>query len=356
MEWEAENNAPKGFKEEAARTASRNNGASLVPCGVGLRPRHLLAALLLSCAFYLVLHLGVLRKPLTVGYVRQLTALKEARVEAIGTQPKLAIVSGSNGLFSLRCAVLEEALKWPCANLALPAGIGLNLILAHAKEWLHPGDVVLLPLEYDFYAQPARAQRLGSMGNHYMATYDRSLLTQVSAERQVAALFSLSLKDALASGVEMALAAAGVKRRFHIARITPHGDMGGHGEEEAAGYVDLLRDLPPPVWEGLNPEPGGSLDALSRFLDWASARNIRVIALPPTTAEDMVQTPDMARALRVYYADHHVRWLALPQGGRYPRTAFYDTLYHLTEPFQLRHSRLVAEEVKGLLKEEAQQE
>lgn len=132
--------------------------------------------------------------------------------------------------------------------------------------------------------------------------------------------------------------------------------MGGHGEEEAAGYVDLLRDLPPPVWEGLNPEPGGSLDALSRFLDWASARNIRVIALPPTTAEDMVQTPDMARALRVYYADHHVRWLALPQGGRYPRTAFYDTLYHLTEPFQLRHSRLVAEEVKGLLKEEAQQE
>jgi hypothetical protein len=63
-----------------------------------------------------------------------------------------------------------------------------------------------------------------------------------------------------------------------------------------------------------------------------------------------VPIPDAPIArLAHFYADHGARFLVLPNRSQYPRSAFYDSNYHLRESWQHRHSVLLAEKLRPLL-------
>ena len=313
----------------------------------------LFAAILLGLLAYLGLHLGVLRKPLTIGYIKAAYQAKLDYGRSLGDARKIVVVGGSSSLFGVRCETIAAETGIPCVNLAVTAGLGIDLILAKAEEAIRPGDIVLLPLEYDFYTSEAEALRTNATANTYLATYDRALLARQDGRRVMAALLALSLQDAYSSLTEMSLGAGGFQRRFTLDQLTRQGDMSGHSLARAAdytAYVATLAGMAPTEIGLAKDRDGGRL--IAAFIARHRQRGDHVYGTYPTTIDDGAAAPSFL-AVERFWTGAGAGFLAAPAFARYPRADFYDTAYHLAEPFQIEHSRSLA---RLLIAAEAQAE
>jgi hypothetical protein len=68
---------------------------------------------------------------------------------------RIFILGGSNALFGIDSAMIEHALHRPTVNLAIHAGLPVRYLAHYAVPLLRPGDVVVMPLETEYYAAAA---------------------------------------------------------------------------------------------------------------------------------------------------------------------------------------------------------
>lgn len=64
---------------------------------------------------------------------------------------KIIIDSGSNGLFGFNSSIIESHFKLPVLNLSDMAGVPLSHKISRIKSISNKGDIVILPLEYNYY-------------------------------------------------------------------------------------------------------------------------------------------------------------------------------------------------------------
>ncbi len=64
---------------------------------------------------------------------------------------KILIVGGSNGLFGIDSAMITEKTGIPTVNMTLHAGLSPGFLLDPAKYPLNDGDMVIVPMEFDYY-------------------------------------------------------------------------------------------------------------------------------------------------------------------------------------------------------------
>lgn len=69
---------------------------------------------------------------------------------------------------------------------------------------------------------------------------------------------------------------------------------------------------------------------------------MRVIGGLPTGFIDSPLSNDELIAVRAVFRDQRAEFLETPEGGRHPRSAFFDTADHLNETAQISHSVAVA--------------
>jgi len=67
-----------------------------------------------------------------------------------------------------------------------------------------------------------------------------------------------------------------------------------------------------------------------------------VIGTLPTRFDDVKLTNDQINQIAEVYTQAVDSFIALENQSRYPKTAFYDTAYHLRETFQIQHTRALA--------------
>ena len=297
----------------------------------------------LSVVLYLALFATVVGKPLTVGFMDVSFQVKSAHARTI-EGPKLVIVAGSNGMISHRCETLEAETGWPCVNAAVTAALGVELILAKARQFLKSGDVVVMPWEYTLYV----GDIIRDGGYPYLVAHDRGLLFDQPSHRIAEALFSFDFHFLVSALVETGLATAGVERRFNRDTLNRHGDLVGHTPELAADFVDAVVDFPVPVAAELT-VASESLSEIETFLDWCADNGIRVIGTLPTVPDSTAISESLVQAIARLYESRGHLFVATANRGRYPRACFYDTFYHLNESCQIRHSRLVAERIRPFL-------
>ena len=308
---------------------------------------HLILAMLAGIILYLGLNLGILRKPLTIGYIRTAYDFKQAYADSVRV-PKIVVVGGSSNLFGVRCETIAAETGMPCVNMAVTAGIGIDLILAKADPAIRPGDVLLIPAEYDFYHMDGEIIANNSVANQYVVTYEPALLSRFDLHRRAAALLSLSLQDVYTSAVEMALQAHGFQRRFTISQLTTQGDLSGHTLTKAADYTAYLAGLQGAVAVAPDPQSEG-MRLIADFVAGHRANGVRVFsAFPPTIDDGPVQLAGYD-AIRSWWQTNSDGFLETPNLARYPRDQFFDTHYHLAEPAQIQHSRRLGQALKARL-------
>jgi hypothetical protein len=306
-----------------------------------------IAALAACCAVSLGLYAATfmvgVKKPLTLGFVHDAIEVKRAyAVNAPG--PKVVVFAGSNGLFSFRCQTMEPILGRPCVNASVTVGIGPKLMYAEARTLMAPGDVVLMPLEYQMYvADPAP-----DLGYPYIVAYAPARLADLSGGQRVRAVFHFDFSYLLSGLSETAIKAAGFERRFRRDLLTPQGDLSGHTVEQAAPFRAAID--PPPIIQAKDLQgTNAGLAALTSFLEALAADRIRVVGTLPTTLDTVPVPEALKRRLATIYRDAGHDFLFPVGDAQYPIDCLYDSPYHLTETCQIYHSRVVAEALRRFL-------
>jgi hypothetical protein len=311
--------------------------------------KRILLACLASLLLYGVAFTLVLDRPLTLG---SLQARVEANI-ALGRtihQPKLVILAGSNGPFSHRCQTIGPMIGRPCINAGVAVGVGLDYLFTRWKPLLNPGDIVYMPLEEGQYIRPHATSDLGPDAA-IMLRHDRTTLLALPLRRQVAALFASDLRAAVMSVIETALCSSD----FNDPRVTANGgynEWGDHiGHTAAKAFLNraTLAGIDPFHPTGAQITAGYGAALVIGFLAWADTHGVRVIGGLPAGFIDSPISPEELTAIHAVFRDHAAEFLETPEGGRYPRTAFFDSADHLLETTQISHSVSVARSLQRIM-------
>jgi hypothetical protein len=98
-------------------------------------------------------------------------------------RPKILIISGSNSLFGLSAKTISQETGLTTINLGSHAGLGGAYILSRTEKLIRKGDIVILPLEYEFYSSSGISDdfKKGDILARFMISYDRNSLGKISA-------------------------------------------------------------------------------------------------------------------------------------------------------------------------------
>jgi hypothetical protein len=302
--------------------------------------------ILISCTGSLLLYgfaFGyLLDRPLTLGELSARIQATLALGQAIH-RPKLVILAGSNGPYSHRCETISRIIGWPCVNAGVAVGVGLDYLFARWKPELQPGDIVYLPLEEAQYLRPRGATDLGPDAA-IMLRHDRATLRTLPLHRRLAALFVGDLRAAIMSLIETALTDDDFDdpRAAVSGGYNEWGDHVGHTADLAAANASSLAAMTPFHPTSVQIDAGYGSFLVATFIQWAKTHGVRVIGGLPTGFIDSPIGADELMAIRAVFLDQGAEFLETPEGGRYPRSAFFDTADHLNEPAQISHSVAVA--------------
>ena len=281
--------------------------------------------------------------------VQQKLALAEAQ-----TQKKILIVSGSNALFGISARQLSEELQMPAVNLATHAALDIRYILHYARQAAKPGDIVLLPLEYELYDSDGTPNEVLI---DYLASRDKPYLRQMPWVEQAKVVFGMKW-ERLAEGIRS-------KRQpplplqggYEAATLNAWGDetINRMSSVSAEKWAVVEAFAPSkPLSKGLG-AGNQSFAELERFLRWCRERNITVWASYPNLiykAEyEKPRTQKTLLQIEQFWRQQGVPVLGTAQEYMYPVQCMYDTPYHLNEQGRKQRTQQLSGHIRqqGLL-------
>src|SRR5262249_11671476 len=126
------------------------------------------------------------------------------------------------------------------------------------------------------------------------------------------------------------------------------GDHIGHTAELARINQAVLATATPQHMSAVQVRSGYGSALIADFTRWASTHGIRTIGGLPTEFVDSPMPDATLQAIRDVYLTNGGEFLELANLSRYPRIAFFDSVEHLNEPWQIEHSKLLAARLRWL--------
>lgn len=265
----------------------------------------------------------------THGVMVDMIQRKMALARAIDS-PKTVIIAGSNGHYGLRAKRLTAATGRPTINLANNGGLTLDFQFFLARQVVHAGDLVILPLEYhNYYRSSHRLVNTATAGTSLGMGLDYFFHLPWAERTRYVRL------------VTFAQLWQGVRSRFGadvgppvLRPLNPWGDELGNISNprtdallrENIAYEQQHMELKP-----LDPD-GGRVRSLVSFIRWCQQRSIRVLATWPNAfAGPPFRGPAMGalRAdIRAFYDELNVTVVGQAELAAMPRELLFDTIYH----------------------------
>jgi len=103
---------------------------------------------------------------------------------------KIIILSGSNGLYNIDAKKIEDELKIPCMNFGLHAGMRLDWLLDVGRRIVHPGDILVLPLEQSYYENGENWNSLGGWRLRNALAWNLDSIQRLSTTEKIGAYCS----------------------------------------------------------------------------------------------------------------------------------------------------------------------
>jgi hypothetical protein len=245
----------------------------------------------------------------------------KARLLDTRRPPSVLLVGGSSTAFGVNSGALERAVEGPVLNLAVHAGLGLDLILAPAERALAPGDVVVVSPEYGLL-RPGRPID-SPIVLHHLATHPGSLLDLPLSAIPVLLDDGLSLVTQHLHALWEDAIHGPPPSLYRRASFDGRGDFVAHvGQASQRGGEQHLRI---PAAEGTR----DACERLARFARVARERGARVVIVPPPIPADdhAAQSEPIAR---LWEAVARGTGLVVTSDVVLDRSLFFDTAYHLT--------------------------
>jgi hypothetical protein len=236
------------------------------------------------------------------------------------TEPKLVVVGGSNAEAGVEVGKIAGRFGVKGFNFALVATFSPGFQLFEAEKIVRPGDAVLLTFEYLAYDYQTPTGGLIDAVYSCSTDYWRSLdwgekLFFVFALRPQRFVDTLRFDRATIARVQATLAGQLATNGDLLEPPTPAPDIGSH------------QPLAIHLREG-----SSGAQAIARFVAWAKANNVTVLATWPNTLDFSEYRSDPAFvAIKEFYRSLGVPVIGEPQDAMFAPGLLADTVYHLTK-------------------------
>jgi len=270
--------------------------------------------------------------------------VKEAAMASHPDGGRLVLIGGSSGLYGVRTADVETALGVPSVNFSVHAGLPLRYLLDRAKRHLRPGDLVVLAPEYEYYHPSFETD----IYVDFVLGEDPGFLNVISRSEKFRWLMGAQ-SDSLLNGVKRWIPSsidyAETVRKHSREKLNTHGDIA----------VNDLKDRPAARAKALNAVEdlvsfrasltysAEAWSELEAFLKWCQEHQVSLlVAFPPTVQFAVYDTPEV----KARFAELVAKWKSLgvtvagdPASAMYPKSSFYDTVYHLNSDGMSENTR-----------------
>jgi hypothetical protein len=266
--------------------------------------------------------------------------------------PKIIVAGGSGAFFSVDCGMIQRELGMPAINMALHAGLGAEYILHIAKTTARPGDIVVVPLEYELYQAKLDYVYIG-----YVLSYDLNYFAAKSFFEKARMIMGLSNSQLLLNLYWLALSSAPQPSQsggetekggeIFGNNITENGDCMVNDEVQIR-YADTSNMLMSA--NSVNPR---ALDILSEFIDWCKANDVRFIAALPAILYDDAYRSERARGnidrISAFFKSKGVPLIGGFEENMYPLEDMYDTIYHLNKAGREKRTKRMINDLRPLI-------
>jgi hypothetical protein len=278
------------------------------------------------------------------------------------SKKRILIVSGSNGLLGISAATITQATGIETINLSSHAGLGGDYILRWASDLIREGDVVLLPLEYQFYSAKGISDdfvNFDALGR-FLISYDRDLLQEVeiTSKLKFALLNSVSGKDwkeyisyfgghLSKTDIQAKLRQRGAQGHCYTAFT-----LNKYGDETCNIGKDSIPRDPAVLVTAISPsmsdiDPSGYI---KKFVQSSTNKGAKVIPLyPVSTYTDDYQNPAFqksAQNIKKFWESQSLEFQDSLTDALLPPSLMYNTNYHPKDSGRTKRTKSIIELLK----------
>jgi hypothetical protein len=246
--------------------------------------------------------------------------------------PKLVIAGGSNCAFGIDSEAISQALGMPVFNLGMNAGFGLGRILEDAGSFLKEGDVLLLIPEYSHFTDA---------WNGGEAAYELIFTARQYRLLLRPGLYGLpgNVQSYLVTHLQGFIAGFRPPNPLAYTRdgFNAYGDYTGHLERENQAFQSQ---------EALGPLDQEAVRRLCRFAAACEERGIQVLLSYPSYEEgSFAASRELIHALDRTLREAPLGVISRPETYCFPRSFFYDTVYHLNREGRQRRTKALLQDL-----------
>src|SRR5574344_517089 len=237
---------------------------------------------------------------------------------------KIVFISGSNSLFGLNTQNIEKILKRPVLNYGTHAGL-VNYIFFDSKKILNKGDIVILPLEFNYYDKKYSREIISTTVIEYTISYDKDYYKILSLKNKLKIFaYLLKIKTLMTIG----------KKADEQFTLNKNGDI-----------IDVIGNDE----KYINTHPSGSeinfqvdlnnieQSELYKFIKWCKKNDIKVYAMSPNIHHLKSvnnKEKDFFEQIYKFYRFCDVKMLDHFEDGFFENKYIYNTEYHLNSDGQ----------------------
>jgi hypothetical protein len=270
---------------------------------------------------------------------------QKANIAARTASPRIVIAGGSNAFYGLSAKRISETFGVRAVNYATYGGLLLDYHLYKLRQILRPGDLLILPLEFEFYDADERPQ---DVCIEYVLGADPTYLRTLRFDRAVywflappSGLLAKRLFTSRATYQETLQRVGNRLKDF----MNAFGDRAGHSSASMTELdKEFIRTFPAHDFPKRNDclRTEHPWRHLRDFSAWCKAHQITLLATYPNTIDDPSFHTDLGRSnlarIRKRFASIGVPMVGKGPEALRPREDFYDSDYHLTEEGQKKRT------------------
>ena len=267
---------------------------------------------------------------------------------------KLVFVAGSSGNFNVNAEAVSKATGIHSVNFGTHAILPLEYMLDHIKGGLHKGDVVVLNLEYLYYAAD---ERLTSTYIDYLLARDPDYFRTLSVKEKLQFISSVSLKR-LITPIKESFQKKESPYAYNVYSdffYSPYGDQHSNNKVFLTKSMRDGRLAAPPearIASIFASEHNWML--LKEFKAWCKLNGVLLLAAPPATIKfDVYDTPaytDKLAALKIELENIGIPYIGDPYSVMYGRELFFDTNYHTNQEGKEAYTKALINWLKPYIK------
>jgi hypothetical protein len=287
---------------------------------------------------------------------------------------RILIVSASNSLFSLSAKTISQKTGLRTINLGSYGGLGGAYILNRAAKLIRKGDIILLPLEYEFYSSSDISDdfKKDSSLARFMISYDRNSLKEISTTSILNFVFSNAFsgngKKEYMSYFRGQLAKKDILERLqqqHLKggcysgySLNEYGDETCNmGDADAPVNPEVIKDATPRMPRSMSKiDPGGYIQ---RFVQLATNKGAKIIPLyPVSTYTDDYQDlafKKSAQKIKKYWEDLGIEFQDSLMDSLLPPNLMLNGNYHANDIGREKRTKIIINTIENYLKKSKQE-